>query len=160
MPSLTEFMKDQATCRFGDEADPTEVVYRPSLLDADRIDRFYKALKANDVLAAAYLLTGQGEVDDALIVSWNVTGPLSGRREKRDDAGETVLDDQGRPVLERYEAVAAGEPIPLDAHVLRFLNAGVLMGIFGELQEDSAKLVSGFFGKTTKPSANGSRPRS
>ena len=160
MPSVTEFIQDKATVRFGDEGDPTEVVYRPSLLDADRTDKFFDALEHNDVLAAAYLLTGYGD-DDALIVSWNITGPLPGRREKKNDDGETIKDERGRTVTERYELVKAGETIPLDPDVMRFLQPVVLMGIYREIQEDAARLVNtGFFGKTKTPSLNGSRNRS
>lgn len=159
MPSVSDFIVDKATVRFGDESDPTEVVYRPSRLDADRTDRFFDALEHNDVLAAAYLLTGSGD-DDALIVDWNVTGPLMGRRDKLGEDGEPVKDDRGRTVTERHEVVKAGETIPLDPEVMRFLNANVLIGIYGQIQEDAARLVSGFFGKTKTTSLNGSRNRS
>ena len=159
MPSVSDFIQDKATVRFGDEGDPTEVVYRPSLLDADRTDKFFDALEHNDVLAAAYLLTGYGD-DDALIVSWNITGPLLGRRPKLDEQGNPVMDERKRAVTERHEIVKAGDVIPLDPEVMRFLNANVLIGIYGQIQEDAARLVSGFFGKTKTTSLNGSRSRS
>ena len=161
MPSVTDFIVDKATVRFGPEADPVEVVYRPSMLDADRTSQFFDALENNDVLAAAYLLTGYGE-DDALIVSWNVTGPVPGRRPKLDEHGEPAADARGRTVIEKYDIVKAGDMIPLDPEVLRFVNANLLIGIYGEIQRDVQQLVSsGFFGRTaTTTSSNGSRPRS
>lgn len=160
MPSVSDFIQDKATLRFGDGDKETVIVYRPSALDADRTEDFFDRLAENDVLAAATLLTGY-TADDALIVEWNLQGPLMGRRDVRGEDGEVVLDGRERPVRERYEAVKDGETIPLDATVLRFLSPAILMGIYGQIQEDAAKLVSsGFFGKTTKPtSLNGSRPR-
>ena len=163
MPNVTDFIVDKATVRIGDEPDAPEIVYRPSLLSADRTDDFFDALNANDVLAAAYLLTGYGD-DDELIVSWTLKysekEPLMGRRPKTGEDGEPMKDERGRPVKERYEAVPAGRVIPLDPDILRFLTPNFLMGIYQLIQEDSARLTSSFFGKTTKPSLNGSRSRS
>jgi len=159
MPSVSDFVQDKATVRFGDGDDQTEIVYRPSRMDADRTEGFFHQLEANDVLAAAYLLTGYDD-DDALIVSWNVTGPLPGRRDVIGEDGEPVTDARGRVKREHYEVVKAGDVIPIDPDVLRFMLPSVLIGIYGQLQEDAQKLTSAFFGKTTKPSSNGLRKHS
>lgn len=159
MPSVSDFIQDKATLRFGDPDRETVIVYRPSALDADRTEDFFDRLKENDVLAAATLLTGYAP-EDALILEWNLEGPLTGRRDLRDADGEPIRDARGRPRRETYEAVAAGETIPLDPAVLRFLPPTVLIGIYGEIQDDAARLVGdGFFGRTRTPSSNGSRPR-
>ncbi len=161
MPSVTDFIVDKATLRFGDDDDLTEIVYRPSLLTADRSDDFFDRLNENDVLAASYLLTGY-DAGDALIVSWNITGPVMGRRAVQDAHGEDVTDERGRPIREQYEAVAAGETVPLDAGVLRFLNVNVLLGLYRKLQEDCATLVTNSpnFTRTKTASLNGSSRRS
>lgn len=162
MPSVSNFIVDKATARFGDEHDQTEIVYRPSLLTPDRADDFFDRLNENDVMAAAYLLTGYDE-GDALILSWNITGPIPGRRAVKDDQGKEVTDDHGRPIREQYEAVKADEVIPLKPEIMRFLNTNFMMGIYQELQRDCASLVTNspnFTKVEKKPSLNGSRSRS
>lgn len=161
MPSVADFIQDKATYRDGEGDDAMEIVYRPSAFDTDRTDDFHDRIAENDVLAAVHLLTGLGD-DDALILEWNVTGPLTGRRDVIGEDGEPVTDKRGRVMREQYEAVPAGKTIPLDPDVLRFMHPMILVGIYGRLQEDAARLVStGFLGrKTTTTLPNGSRPRS
>src|SRR4051794_1241541 len=130
MPSVSDFIVDRATVQIGEGDDPLEIVYRPGRLDQDRIDRFFDAIqKHSDVMAASYLLAGY-DADDGLIVSWNLTGPLEGRREKTDAEDKPVLDDRGRTVMEPYLAVAKGEPVPVHADYLRFLPANYLIQMF------------------------------
>ncbi len=163
MPSVSDFIVDRATVSIGEGDDPLTVTYRPGRLDQDRIDRFFDAVRPNDeeradVMAASYLLAGYG-ADDGLIVSWNLTGPLEGRREKVGEDGKPVKDERGRVVMEPYVAVDAGEAIPVDAQYLRFLPATYLIQMFSKIQEHAGGFSSAFFGSLTTTSSNGSRSR-
>lgn len=164
MPSVSDFIVDRATVSIGDGDEPLTVTYRPGRLDQDRIDRFFDAVRPHDearadVLAASYLLAGYG-TDDGLIIGWNLTGPLEGRREKTDDAGNPVKDERGRVVMEPYVAVPAGEPVPVHADYLRFLPANYLIQMFSKIQEHAGGFSARFFEKTTTGSLNGSLARS
>lgn len=160
MPSVNEFIVDKATVRFGDDSDPFEVVYRPSALDGDRNELFKKANDSGDSLAASYLLTGTSD-DDALVLSWNVTGPIKGRRVAVDDDGKERTDDQGRMIYERYEIVQAGDVVPIDPTILRFMDQGWLARLYSEININHMELTSaGVFTRGAKnPSLNGSRNR-
>ena len=159
MPSVSDFIVDRATVRIGEGDDPLELTYRPGRLDQDRIDRFFDAItRHNDVLAASYLLAGYGE-DDGLLVAWNLTGPLEGRRERVDADGKPVLGERGRPEIEPYEAVPAGEAVPIAADYLRFLPAPYLIKMFSAIQDHAGSLDAGFFPSRTATSLNGSSLR-
>lgn len=137
--SITQFVVDRATYTVGEGDEALEIVYRPKTITPDLTERFKAMAEAGDARASGRILR-------EIVVSWNLTGPLEGTRVV-DENGSPKKDDDGQVIYETYEAVGAGEIVPLDPEVLRFVPTVVQVQLWNALQQDSFSIENPFLRK-------------
>lgn len=139
--SISDFVLDQATCKMPLGDKELVVVYRPRALTPALTERFQQMINAADAHASGVVLA-------EIVVSWTLTGPITGWRAVRDADGEHVKDADGHLQYEAYDVVPAGEPVPLDPNILRHVSTGAQMQLWMALQRESYTVDNPFLKKT------------
>lgn len=134
MPSVAEFVQDEATTTVkirtasGGEI-PVEITYRPSAMTADRTNQMTRRDAEGDNLAFLRLF-------EEVIVEWNVEGPLTADVLIVDDRGQPKLTADGNEQFERQVIVQAGQTIPIDPDVLKYMSTPTIVGVWRELMNE------------------------
>lgn len=73
---------------------------------------------------------------DDVLLDWEMYGPLTGVHTVWED-GAVKRDEDGRPVRQRVELVAAGEKVPLDPEIMQHLKTSWLIQVWKEISRDA-----------------------